>query len=129
MKKFGFHHIALAAVNADETVKFYQEALGLEILRKWETNGAYGYMLDMGDGGILEIFPGGNKEVPVNADWLHLALSTDDVDGAYEACLKAGATSHMVPQDIVIQSEPPMPARIAFVKGLNGEQVEFFQEK
>ena len=58
-----------------------------------------------------------------------LRVAQADIDAAYEAALAAGATSHIPPKDFVIQAETPLPVRLAFVRGLNGELLEFFHEK
>ena len=45
-----------------------------------------------------------------------------------EAARAAGAPITTEPKEIVIGSEPPMPARIAFFTGPAGESVELFDE-
>ena len=42
---------------------------------------------------------------------------------------EAGYEVFIEPRDIVIASEPPFPARIAFCRGPLQEEIEFFQEK
>ena len=42
---------------------------------------------------------------------------------------EAGYEVFIEPKDIVITSEPPFPARIAFCRGPLQEEIEFFQEK
>ena len=42
---------------------------------------------------------------------------------------QAGYPVFVEPKDIVIQTTPGFPARIAFCKGPLGEDIEFFQEK
>ena len=64
-----------------------------------------------------------------SGQWLHIAVAAEDTDAMYQAALNAGATSHMEPNDIVIQADNPLPARIAFVRGLNSELIEIFCEK
>ena len=46
-----------------------------------------------------------------------------------EAVKAAGYEVFIEPKDIVIASNPPFPARIAFCRGPLGEEIEFFQEK
>ena len=127
--KMGFHHAAINAADFDKTVAFYVNALGFKPVRDWSTPEKKACMIDIGDGGMLEIFSGGDTLIPEQEKWLHIALSCDDPDAAYEAALAAGATSHIPPKDFVIQAEPPLPVRLAFVRGLNGELLEFFHEK
>ena len=61
----------------------------------------------------------------------HFALDVADADAAYRTALEAGATPDpgWEPKDIVIGSQPPYPARVAFVFAPTGERVEFFQVK
>ena len=48
---------------------------------------------------------------------------------AYEIALKAGATSMISPKIVPLDSEPyKMSIYIAFVKGPDGEQIEFFKQ-
>lgn len=126
--KHGLHHVALAAKNLDETVHFYKQAFGFTELRRWgdETPAA---MLDMGGGNILEVFSGSGEAPEGNARWLHIALQSDDTGRDYASALAAGAESQTEPKDITLPGEPPLPARIAFVRGLNGEVIEIFQVK
>ena len=128
--KMGFHHAAINAADFDKTLDFYIKGLGFTLVRDWSTDQKKACMIDIGDGGMLEIFSGGDTAVPETEKWLHIAFSVDDTDAAYEAALKAGASSPMPPTDLTIESTPaPLPVRIAFVRGLNGELLEFFHEK
>ena len=74
----------------------------------------------------LHLISSGGKS-QINEKILHVALSTSDPDAAYQAALAAGAAPHMAPTDITIQSAIPIPIRIAFVKGFDGELIEFFK--
>lgn len=121
----GFAHIALYARNFDATIEFYQCAFGARQMGIFEAD-TRGCWLDVG-GDILEIFEG-------NADcdgyFKHFAIACDDVDALYAKALECGAASHVEPKDIVLSLEDgPVHARIAFVKGPNGEQIELFDQK
>ncbi|RNB91976.1 hypothetical protein EDM56_04280 [Brevibacillus fluminis] len=59
--------------------------------------------------------------------YFHIAFRTSDVDAAVAAAVKAGAVLTDGPRDVVLGNQPSTPARIAFVKGLNGKTIEFFQ--
>ena len=127
MKK-GLHHVALTAADLDKTIDFYTRVFGFTVVRRWGDEKPAA-MLDMGDGCLLEIFSGGHTDVEDQGKWLHIAVAAEDTDAMYQAALNAGATSHMEPNDIVIQADNPLPARIAFVRGLNSELIEIFCEK
>jgi len=126
----GFHHVALRASDFEATLRFYQDGLGFVRAYGWGEGDGRAAMLDTGDGNYLEVFAGGKyapgTEPPEGA-LLHFALRTSDVDGAYARALAAGARSQVEPQDVTIAGDPPMLVRLAFVRGLDGEVIEFFQ--
>jgi hypothetical protein len=63
-----------------------------------------------------------------NGKWLHFAMHADDVDAAYAAAITAGAKPLIEPKEVPLDSRPyKMTLRIAFVIGLDGEQLEFFK--
>ncbi len=126
----GFHHIALRASDFEATLRFYQDGLGFVRAYGWGEGDGRATMLDTGDGNYLEVFAGGRRapgeEAPEGA-LLHFALRTSDVDAAYARALAAGARSQVEPKDVTLPGEPPVPVRLAFVKGPDGEVIEFFQ--
>ena len=126
----GVHHIALKAngiENFRELVSFYHDILGLPIVREWGEGEGIGMMLDTG-AGLLEIFANAPDRLSSGA-LRHLAFDVENTDVCLEAVRAAGYTVTMEPTDIVISSNPPYPARIAFCIGPVGEEVEFFQVK
>lgn len=124
----GIHHVALKCDGAEEfqkTIRFYRDILQLELVRQWGEGASRGAMLSTGNG-LLEIFASGEK-LPQGAI-RHFALQTSDPDACIQAVRDAGYTVTVEPKDIVIASQPPFPARIAFCIGPVGEEIEFFQE-
>ena len=122
----GVHHVCMKCCTAEqfaEVQKFYGTILGLTEVRSW----ANGVMYDLG-GSLLEVFSNGDAALPQGV-WQHIALATDDVDACVKAVSDNGYAITMEPRDIVIASEPPLPARIAFCIGPMGEEIEFFCEK
>ena len=122
----GVHHVCMKCCTPeqfDEVQKFYGSVLGLTEVRRW----AAGVMYDLG-GSLLEVFSNGAEALPQGV-WQHIALATDDVDACVKAVSDAGYAITMEARDIVIGSEPPLPARIAFCIGPMGEEIEFFCEK
>ncbi len=125
----GIHHVALkcdGTAEFEKTLHFYQDVLGLEPVRSWGEGENAGAMLSTGDG-LLEIFASGRK-LPQGAI-RHFALRTERVDDCVAAVRAAGYPITVEPKDIVIASNPPFPARIAFCTGPVGEEIEFFQEQ
>lgn len=56
-------------------------------------------------------------------------MKVDDVQKAYDTAIAAGATPHILPKVVPLDSTPEkISINIAFVKGPDGEQVEFFKE-
>lgn len=124
----GIHHVALKCCGVElfeKTVDFYRNILGLELVRSWGTGTQAGVMVDTG-GGLIEIFAEGETLLPQGAV-RHFALATDDVERCVEAVRAAGYPITDEPHNIVIQSQPPYPVRIAFCIGPVGEEIEFFQ--
>jgi len=128
IKGLGFHHIALEANDFEATLKFYK-ALGMKEVSRWGGPEKTICMLDVGDGGIIEIFSDGSDEkFHTNGKWAHFALAVDDVDGAYEIALVAGGKPMTPPKTVELNSSPEKRTiHIAFVKGPSGEEVEFFK--
>ena len=122
----GIHHVSLKCGTTKEFEKakdFYLDVLGFAPVREWPE----GIMIDSGNG-LLEIFSNGPGVKSIGAV-RHIAFGTDDVDGVIEKVKAAGYEVFIEPNDIVIRSDPPFPARMAFCYGPLGEELEFFQEK
>lgn len=124
----GLHHASLkcAPEQLEEVVGFYHGLLGLPIVREWDADGAKALMFDTG-AGLIEVFANA-KDAPGQGAVRHFALATGDVDRCAAIVEGAGYEVFVRPKDIVIPSDPPLPARIAFCSGPVGEHIEFFQE-
>ena len=127
IENIGIHHLALAADDFDKSMKFYTEGLGFTIAAVWGEGRDRIALLDIGNGSHFEIFANGNGYEQVNEKFVHFAFSTSDPDSAFRNAIAAGAAPHMEPKDFTIPSDPPMPVRLAFVKGFDGELLEFFK--
>ncbi len=128
IKGMGFHHIALKAVNFEESIKFYTEGLGMKLYTMWGEGDGKIAMLDLGDGGILELFAGGTDAERANPQYIHFALKVDDVDAAYETALKAGAKPKSLPKVVPLDSAPvKITLNCGFVYGPSGEELELFR--
>ena len=126
IKGMGFHHVALKATNFEESLKFFTEGLGMKFYTQWGEGDGRIAMLDLGDGGILELFAGG-AEGP-NTNYIHFAMKVDDVDAAYATALAAGAKPKMEPKVVPLDSAPvKLTLNCAFVYGPSGEELEFFR--
>ncbi len=123
----GIHHVAVKVADFERAVKFYRDALGLRFVRSWGDATKQAAMLDTG-AGIIELFSGGPESAP-EGFFVHLALTSDDVDADYKNALAAGAKPHKEPADyhIAVTAGSKMDVRIAFVISPTGETVEFIK--
>ena len=126
----GLHHVAIKLCGAEEykkAVAFYRDVLGLELLREWGEGENSACMLGTGRGRV-ELFANAESELPPG-NIRHFAFDVSDTDSLCEAVSAAGYEVYYGPCDVIIPSDPPYPARIAFCRGPAGETVEFFCEK
>ena len=121
------HHIALRAANFNRSLEFYK-ALGMEVRASWVGAAGNIALLDIGNGTCIELFGGGDEYIP-EGHFFHLAIGTSDVDTAFAAALAAGAKPTREPCDMVLPANPPLPVRLCFVEGPDGESLEFFCPK
>ena len=126
--KLGFHHIALKCCDIEKSLTMYK-ALGMQEVLRWGEGENLIVMLDIGDGGRIELFANGSEAFSPMGKWAHFAMSTNDVDATYETALAAGFVSKIAPKVVPLASAPaPTSINIAFVIGPDGEEVEFFRE-
>ena len=128
IKGAGSHHIALMASDFEKSLAFYK-ALGFKEVARWGDENRTIAMLDIGDGSRIELFSNGGEEYSVSGKWAHFAIKVDDVNAAFDIAVKAGGEPKMYPTVLPLDSEPyKMSINIAFVKGPDGEELEFFKE-
>jgi glyoxylase I family protein len=137
----GFHHVAIRAYDFDASLKFYTEGLGFVRKYGWGEDGrakgerdSRAALLDSGDGNYVELFAGGTRppgSAPAEDVFLHIAFRTENTDAATERARAAGATVTQEPKSVVPAhaETPEQTFRIAFVRGLDGELIEFFQNE
>ncbi len=124
----GFHHTAIRSSRFDASVRFYTEILGFKTKITWGKDPERAVMLDAGDGNYLEIFERAEAASAVEATILHFALRTDDCAAILEKARAAGSEVTMETKDVTIDSSiGPVPVRIAFFKGPDGEVIELFE--
>ena len=124
----GTHHIAVktrGVAEFNKAISFYQDLLGMPVVRSWgEGEGSFA-MLSTGDA-MMEIMASGTDS-PGQGALRHIAFRTDDVDACVAKVRAAGYKITMEPSDKVLGSS--YAVRIAFCLGPQGEEVEFFTEK
>ena len=124
----GFHHVAIRAYDFEKTLAFYTEALGYKRIYGWGASPKRAALMGMGDGNYTEVFEGRKADeiIPEGAI-LHYAVRVADTDAAYARAMAAGAVSMSEPTTVDLQGDHVVKIRIAFIKGLDGEVIEFFQ--
>ena len=128
IKNLGFHHIALRCKDIDKSLSMY-EKLGMKRIVSWGEDENLIVMLDIGDGGVIELFANGGDDYCENGRWQHFAMSCDNVPEAYEIALNAGFRPLTEPKTVPLMSSPEeMTIEVAFVLGPDNEQVEFFKK-
>lgn len=124
----GFHHTALKTADLDRSLAFYT-ALGCKEILRWPKGDREIVMLSVGDGGRIELLPAEPGEFVENGKWVHFAFAVADVAAAFETALALGATPQMEPSVKPLESSPYRTSiEVAFVKGTEGEIIEFFRE-
>ncbi|HEY0073016.1 MAG TPA: VOC family protein [Abditibacteriaceae bacterium] len=128
----GFHHVAIRTAKWDESIRFYTQGLGFNQKITWDEAPRRAVMLDTGDGNYLEIF---EREAIENgpddnrASILHFALRADDCEAAVEKARAAGAEVTLEPKVPEPFTQLGLKTKIAFIKGPDGEIVEFFESE
>ncbi|MFO1025332.1 MAG: VOC family protein [Acetobacteraceae bacterium] len=138
----GFHHVAIRAVDFDETIRFYTEGLGFSVHYRFSVPGRIdrAAFLDAGDGRFVEVFGPDStvqsegrrrrlEEERTEGALLHFCLRVADTPAAYQRALSAGAVSRVEPVTRQLGLDPLVEVCIAFVTGPNGEVIEFMQSE
>ena len=121
-------HTMIRVGDLDRSIKFYTEALGMELLRQHEYPGGRFTLAFLGYGDESE-----NAVVELTHNWDtssydlgegfgHIAIGTDDIEGACDRVRECGGT--------VTREPGPMKhgsTVIAFVKDPDGYTIEFIE--
>lgn len=128
IKNAGFHHVALRCKDIQKSIAMY-EALGMKEKLRWGEGEKLIVMLDIGNGDCLELFANGSDFYSENGKWQHVALAVEDVESAFKIAVDAGFVPDIYPKIAPLDSTPYKTAlNVAFVKGPDGESLEFFKE-
>ena len=117
----GIAHCALYVPRLEETVQFYETVFGAENLGYFQAS-SRGCWLQLGTD-ILEIF---QSEDLGTGCFKHIAIACDDVDAYYQRAQEFGGGPLIAPKEAVLGLKEPVKVRLAFVTGINGEQIELF---
>lgn len=120
------HHVQLRTQKLEETIRFYTEILGFELLGRWE---CVPYQLaDLKKGTmILELGTGFPAYSDGDGFFNHICLATTDIQAAYE---------HLRTENVCLLTPSPLEGdrsrchfRYLLFRGPNGEKLELVQEE
>lgn len=117
----GLAHVALYTNKFEETIDFYKRIFEGQEIERFYTD-KRGCNMQLGSF-IMEIFE--VNQTLEDGVFKHIALSCDNVDEIYYKAISEGAEPYVAPKDVDMK----MIKRIAFVKGINKEQIEFCELK
>lgn len=126
----GFHHVCVKTRDWTRTRQFYEETLGCREKIAWRAEPQRAIMFDSGGGHYIEVFEDLAYEPAVNGAVIHFALRTTRLDEVAARVRAAGAKITMEPKDVTLATTNgagPVPIRVFFCEGPNGEIIEFFQ--
>lgn len=100
--KFEFNHNNFNVLDLEKSIAFYEEALGLKVVRRYEAlDGSFilAYMGDGKTGHQLELTWLRDRKEPYNLgeNEFHLALATDNMEEAHEKHKKMGCICYENP--------------------------------
>lgn len=128
VKGCGLHHLSMKVKSLEKTLKFY-EALGFEVRVSWGEAPKKTVLLDTGDHNYFEVSQGDADQANGEGVFKHIALRVDDCKAAIDSARRAGAEVTVETREVTLKAENPIPIRIAFFKGPDGELVELFENK
>jgi catechol 2,3-dioxygenase-like lactoylglutathione lyase family enzyme len=127
----GIHHVALKTKTWETSLAFYKDVLGFaEKITCAYPDGNRAGMFDTGGGNYLEIFENHIDTPAANGVLMHIAIRATDVNAVVARVRAAGCKVTVDPKDVTIQTTNavgPVPVRLAFFEGPNGELWELFQ--
>lgn len=100
--KFEFNHDNFNVLDLEKSIAFYEEALGLKVVRRYEAPDGSFILAYMGDGKTghqLELTWLRDRKEPYNLgeNEFHLALATDNMEEAHEKHKKMGCICYENP--------------------------------
>jgi lactoylglutathione lyase len=118
-------HTCIWVSDMDEAKEFYLEGIGLEEHRSATLGGIENVWLGGEHGEIQLRYADDHPDpAPDRADFDHLALSVDDVDGEVERIVEnTGATVLDGPRTVDVAN-----VRIAFLEGFDGYVIELVED-
>jgi lactoylglutathione lyase len=121
-----FAHVAFRVRDIDETIRWYRDVLGAEVVCHVEAVGPKPeyYYAEFANGQMVEFFPHGQAapELPGDATgFAHLSLLVDDIEAAQAHVEKVGATISRP------YFEGRAGQRVFFIADPDGHQIELME--
>ena len=123
----GIHHVALRVADLEKSLAFYIDVLGCVEKVRWNESPKRIVLLDLGNGSYIELFENGQNKPKADDAFWHIALRVADADAAFKRCRDAECESYVEPKSLENLGGKGINVRLAFVKGPDGELIEFFQ--
>lgn len=122
-----FLHTMLRVVDLEKSIAFYENALGMRLLRRKDYESGRFTLAFLGYGeekdvAVIELTHNWDRQSYNLGDAFgHLAIGVDDLESSYQRCLDCGATAKVAPK--VFGSG----TRLAFVKDPDGYDIELIE--
>lgn len=124
----GFHHIAVRVKDFQREKEFFVNGLELKPYTSWKNGDKEILLLEMGSGGMVELFSHGSDTEPADSRYMHFAMQVDDAKVAFDKAIAAGASCVMEPAVRKLDSYPVrLTVQCAFVRTPGGADLEFFR--
>ncbi len=120
-------HTMLRVVDLETSIAFYENALGMRLLRRKDYESGRFTLAFLGYGeekdvAVIELTHNWDRQSYNLGDAFgHLAIGVDDLESSYQRCLDCGATAKVAPK--VFGSG----TRLAFVKDPDGYDIELIE--
>ncbi|MER9606371.1 VOC family protein [Mesorhizobium sp. M0243] len=125
MKPHKFEHIGLRVKDAERSIKFYSEVIGMEVReRQLFFRGAQLIFLTLGGQEIELIAGGNNNDFPGRSPIDHYAFTVRDLDAAKVRVKELWPEAEFT-EDLQLWDS----MRCSFVNGPDGEKLEFFERR
>ena len=137
MEKLRFEGLTLTVENVAKSVEFYGGVLGLTVAYRSEPAFALIKVDGGGSIGLLSVAEarkeGAEDMTPMPRRAIHVELSTDDLDGAYQELMDRGMTFHAPPHDEpwerVMTGFDPDGYAVEIAQGRRGESGDIWNKE
>jgi catechol 2,3-dioxygenase-like lactoylglutathione lyase family enzyme len=129
---FGLHHIGIYVTDRDESVKFYEEALGFHNDFSFEVEANNGFLKiavvrkDNFNVELLQLVDSSAVKAQAEQTWNHFTMYVADIDAVLARLKEDGRVTFEDPP-MVVPVFGKEYVRYAFFRGINGERIELVE--